>query len=184
MLRGLRRSRAEAPDKPFFAYLTFTAPHWPLQAPKKDIARQRGRYDAGFEAIRAARLARQKRLGLLGQGVVAHSPRAPRGGWDGLSASEKREAARDMEIYAAMVSRMDADIGRVMAALRASGELGNTIIVFLADNGAEALDGRTTGAKMLSRYLETADNSLANLGAGISYATYGPEWAQAATAPS
>nr|WP_242526335.1 arylsulfatase [Novosphingobium sp. KA1] len=184
LIDELQRSRRDTPDKPFFALLTFTAPHWPMQAPDEDIARQRGRYDAGFEAIRAARLARQEALGLLPKGTLAHSPRAPRGGWDSLSVADKREAARTMEIYAAMVARMDANVGRVIAALRESGELDNTVIVFLADNGAEALDARTTGAKMLARYTSGADNSLGNLGKGTSYATYGPEWAQAGTAPS
>ncbi len=184
LIDELQHSRKDAPGKPFFAYLTFTAPHWPMQAPDEDIARQRGRYNSGFEAIRTARLARQEQLGLVAKGTVAHTPRAPRGGWDGLSVAEKREAARDMEIYAAMVARMDANVGRVIDELRASGELDNTVIVFLADNGAEALDAKTTGAKMLARYTSTADNSFDNLGKGTSYTTYGPEWAQAGTAPS
>ncbi|TCM15743.1 arylsulfatase [Novosphingobium sp. PhB165] len=184
LIEELQRSRKDTPDKPFFAYLTFTAPHWPMQAPDEDIARQHGRYDAGFEAIRAARLARQEQLGLIAKGTVAHTPRAPRGGWDGLSVADKREAARNMEIYAAMVARMDANVGHVIDALRASGELDNTVIVFLADNGAEALDAKTTGAKMLARYTTTANNALDNLGKGTSYTTYGPEWAQAGTAPS
>lgn len=184
LIDELQRSRKDTPDKPFFALLTFTAPHWPMQAPDEDIARQRGRYDAGFEAVRAARLARQEQLGLVAKGTVAHTPRAPRGGWDGLSVADKREAARNMEIYAAMVARMDANVGRVIDALRASGELDNTVIVFLADNGAEALDAKTTGAKMLARYTSTANNAFENLGKGTSYTTYGPEWAQAGTAPS
>ena len=184
LIDELQRSRKDAGEKPFFALLTFTAPHWPMQAPDEDVARQRGRYDAGFEVIRTARLARQEQLGLVAKGTAAHTPRAPRGGWDSLSVADKREAARNMEIYAAMVSRMDANVGRVIDALRASGELDNTVIVFLADNGAEALDAKTTGAKMLARYTSTANNAFDNLGKGTSYTTYGPEWAQAGTAPS
>lgn len=184
LIEELKQSRSEAPGKPFFAYLTFTAPHWPLQAPKEDIERQKGRYDQGFEALRSARIARQEELGLVPKGTLAHSVRAPRGGWDSLSASEKRSASRDMEIYAAMVSRMDANVGRVIAELRESGELDNTVIVFLADNGAEGLDSRSTGAKMLAERVKDADNSFGNRGAGTSYVTYGAEWAQAATAPS
>ncbi|MBO9724683.1 MAG: arylsulfatase [Novosphingobium sp.] len=184
LIAELKQSRSESPDKPFFAYLAFTAPHWPLQAPDEDVARQAGKYDVGFDEIRRRRLARQEQLGILPKDTVAHSVRAPRGGWDALSASDKREAARDMEIYAAMVERMDRNVGRVLENLRASGELDNTVIVFLADNGAEGLDYRTTGARMLASRVEGADNSFANRGKPDSYITYGPEWAQAGTAPS
>lgn len=184
LIAELQQSRQESPDKPFFAYLAFTAPHWPLQAPDADVARQSGKYDIGFEEIRRRRLAKQEQLGLLAKGTAAHSVRAPRGGWDSLSVADKREAARDMEIYAAMVERMDRNVGRVLDQLRASGELDNTVIVFLADNGAEALDYRTTGAKMLGGRVAEADNSFANRGKPSSYITYGAEWAQAATAPS
>lgn len=170
--------------QPFFAYLAFTAPHWPLQAHPEDMARYRGRYDAGFDVLRGERLARQRKLGILSADVVPHTPRNRDGSWDSLTADQQRIAARNMEIYAAMVDRLDQNVGRVIEALRASGELDNTVIVFLADNGAEALDIDTTGAEMLARYTKGADNSFANRGAASSYITYGAGWAQAATAPS
>ena len=172
------------PARPFFGYLAFTAPHWPLQAHPEDIARYKGRYDEGFDVLRERRLARQRELGILGPDVVAHTPRNRDGSWDSLTTDQQRLAARNMEIYAAMVDRLDQNVGRVIAALRASGELDNTVIVFLADNGAEALDVETTGAQMLAGSLKGADNSLANRGAASSYLTYGAGWAQAATAPS
>ncbi len=124
------------------------------------------------------------RWGILPPGVVAHTPRNRDGSWDSLTAEQKRTAARNMEIYAAMVDRLDRNVGRVIARLRASGELDNTVIVFLADNGAEALDVETTGAAMLAQRLEGADNGFANRGAASSYVTYGAGWAQAAAAPS
>lgn len=170
--------------KPFFALLTFTAPHWPLQAPPEDIARYRGRYDEGFDVLRQRRLERQKQLGLLAPGTVAHSPKQPGGGWDSLTAGQKQIASRDMEIYAAMVDRLDRNVGRVIETLRQSGELDNTVIVFLADNGAEGLDPETTGKELLGARVAKADNRLENRGAGTSYVAYGPGWAQAATAPS
>lgn len=89
-----------------------------------------------------------------------------------------------MEIYAAMVDGLDQNVGRVIEALRVSGELDNTVIIFLADNGAEALDAETTGAEMLARNLKGADNRFENRGAASSYVTYGAGWAQAGTAPS
>lgn len=185
LIADLRASRQQGGDgKPFFAYLAFTAPHWPLQAPAEDIARYKGRYDKGFETLRQQRLARQVALGILDKGTVAHSPRLQSGGWDWLSAEQKQAASRDMEIYAAMVDRMDRAIGRVVEELRASGELDNTVIVFLADNGAEGIDIETTGAQLLKRYAGTVDNALASRGSAASYVTYGAGWAQAATAPS
>lgn len=185
LVTDLRASREHGGEqKPFFAYLAFTAPHWPLQAPAEDIARYKGRYDKGFEALRQERLARQRQLGLADKGTVPHSPRLQAGGWDWLSADQKLAASRDMEIYAAMVDRMDRAIGRVLEELRASGELENTVIVFLADNGAEGIDIETTGAQLLKRFTGTMDNTLASRGSAASYVTYGPGWAQAATAPS
>ena len=180
---GERPARGKG-GRPFFAYLAFTAPHWPLQAPPEDIARYRGRYDAGFDVLRQRRLARQRELGILGADVVPHTPRNRDGSWDSLTAEQQRLSARNMEIYAAMVDRLDQNVGRVIEALRASGELDNTVIVFLADNGAEALDVETTGAEMLAGALKGADNGFANRGAASSYLTYGAGWAQAATAPS
>lgn len=180
----LREPRGKGAGRPFFAYLAFTAPHWPLQAHPDDIARYKGRYDAGFEALRQQRLARQRELGILPVEAIAHTPRNRDGSWDSLTADQQRTAARNMEIYAAMVDRLDQNVGRLIAALQTSGELENTVIIFLADNGAEALDVETTGAEMLARSLQGADNSLANRGAASSYVTYGAGWAQAATAPS
>lgn len=176
--------KGEEGKKPFFAYLTFTAPHWPLQAPAETIAKYKGRYDAGFEALRSARLKRQAELGLLKAGVAAHAPVLEHGGWDALSPEQKRLAARDMEIYAAMVDRLDQNVGRVIAALRRLGELDNTVILFTADNGAEGVDFAHTELKSVRERSAGADNSLDNRGNANSYISYGPGWAQAATAPS
>jgi len=180
---GEKPARGKA-ARPFFGYPAFTAPHWPLQAHPADIARYEGRYDEGFDVLRERRLARQRELGILGPDVAAHVPRNRDGSWDALTAGQQRLAARNMEIYAAMVDRLDQNVGRVVEALRASGELDNTVIVFLADNGAEALDVETTGAQMLAAQLKGADNGFANRGTASSYLTYGAGWAQAATAPS
>ncbi|MCW6530431.1 arylsulfatase [Sphingomonas sp. MMSM20] len=171
--------------KPFFAYLTFTAPHWPLQAPAEDIARYRGRYDAGFEALRAERLARQKQLGLIPADVAAHTLELPGGGtWASLSAEQKREQSRRMEVYAAMVDRMDQNVGRVIDYLKRTGQYDNTIILFTADNGAEGADLAKLEIPAFQERVRTADNRLDNIGRPTSYAWYGPGWAQAATAPS
>ena len=171
-------------EKPFFAYLAFTAPHWPLQAPKEDIAKYRGRYDAGFEVLRAQRLKRQAELGLLDPAVAAHEPVLRKGGWDSLTAEQKRVASRDMEIYAAMVDRLDQNVGRVIADLKRTGQYDNTVILFLADNGAEGMDLTATEMAGIGKLAAGADNSFDNRGAATSYVGYGPGWAQAGTAPS
>jgi arylsulfatase len=171
-------------QKPFLAYLAFTAPHWPLQAPREDIAKYKGRYDAGFDALRSARLKRQAELGLIDPAVAAHQPVLKKGGWDSLTAEQKLESARNMEIYAAMIDRLDQNVGRVIAELKHSGQYDNTVIIFLADNGAEGMDFTDTPLPTVAKSIAAADNSLANRGNANSYLAIGPGWAQAATAPS
>ena len=138
-VRFLQQHRQESPDKPFFLYLAYTAAHWPMQALDKDIAKYRGKYDGGYEPIRQARLERLKKLGLL-------DPKwdcAPTvGEWS--SVKQKPWEARCMEVFAAMIDNMDQGIGRILAELRTSGRLDNTVIFYLNDNGACAEDmGRT-----------------------------------------
>ncbi len=170
--------------KPFFAYLAFTAPHWPLQARPEDIAKYHGRYDAGFDVLRRERLKRQVELGLLDPAVIAHEPEPSAHAWEQLSPDAKHSAARDMEIYAAMVDRLDRNVGRVIEALKETGEYDNTVILFLSDNGAEGVDFSGTKAAGYKRIADAADNRFANRGAATSFVAYGPGWAQAATAPA
>lgn len=175
------KSGAEG-SKPFFAYLAFTAPHFPIQAPAETIAKYRGRYDAGYELLRDQRLKRQVELGLIDAKTVPHPfEMAPH--WASLSPQQKALSSRRMEVYAAMVDRVDQNVGRVISALRATGELDNTVILFLADNGAEGQDLSRPGAPAFPRYA-AADNSIQNLGSATSYDAIGPGWAEAATAPS
>ena len=117
--------------KPFFLYFAPTAPHLPLQAPTETIARHKGRYDAGYAAIRDARLAKQKTLGL----IPADTPPQPLPArWQDV----KRKAfeARCMEVYAAQIEELDVAVGRLVAALREQSVLDDTLILFLSDNGA------------------------------------------------
>ncbi len=175
--------RATRNDTPFFAYLAFTAPHWPLQAPAETIAKYHGRYDAGYDILRGERLKRQIALGLVPADAPQHAlERAA--SWDSLSPDEQKTASRSMEIYAAMVDRMDQNVGRLIDALKASGEYENTVILFMADNGAEGIDLVHARNPRFRARAEAADNSLDNLGKDSSYISYGPGWAQAATTPS
>lgn len=175
--------KATRDGRPFFAYLAFTAPHWPLQAPAATIAKYRGRYDAGYDVLRAERLKKQIALGLVPANAAQHGLEnaAP---WDSLSAEDKKAASRAMEIYAAMVDRLDQNAGRVIDALKASGDYENTVILFLADNGAEGMDLVHAKNPRFRAQAAQADNRLDNLGRPGSYISYGPGWAQAATTPS
>lgn len=176
--------READPAKPFFGYLAFTAPHSPLQAPPEDIARYKGRYDAGYDVLRAERLAGQRKLGILAPGAAAHPPLPRASNWAAMTAEDKALYARSMEVYAAMVDRMDQAIGRVIAELKRSGRFDNTVIVFMSDNGPEGVDTSNTEIAPMRRQHERNDNSLANRGAASSYFSYGPGWASAAAAPS
>jgi arylsulfatase len=183
-----RSEDLENQDRPFFAYLPFQAPHWPLQAPDESIATYHGRYDAGPDALREARLAALKRLGLCPPDVAAHpvvADGAPE--WADMLADERALSARSMEVYAAMVDRMDWNIGRVIDYLAETGELDDTVVIFLSDNGAEGAIVEAMplhGAQIAAQIEKYYDNSLDNLGRPTSFIWYGPRWAQAATAPS
>jgi len=120
-------------DEPFFTYVAFTAPHWPLHALPEDIERYKGRFDRGWDVLRRKRLERMIDLDI----ILDHWHLSPRDegvpAWE--DAANKAWEARRMEVYAAQVDRMDQGIGRIVDAVRARGELDNTLILFLADNG-------------------------------------------------
>lgn len=180
-------------DKPFFAYLAFTAPHWPLQAPKELIEKYKGRYDAGPVALRASRMEKMKALGLLDETALA-ADLSDLVDWDAMPAQQRAHSARTMEIYAAMVDSIDQNVGKVLDHLKVTGEFENTIIIFMSDNGAEGIGQRpltgrtsnTTRPEFKEQVL--ADIKVANLdfdkmGTSESFLTYGGNWARAAMAP-
>jgi arylsulfatase len=127
--------------KPFFLYVAFNAPHFPLMAPAEEIARFRGKYTIGWDKLREQRLTRQIELGI----VDRTCPLSPRPGevkaWDALTPAEQDQFDHIMAIYAATVAHIDTAIGRLVEALRARGELDNTLLFFLSDNGANAESG-------------------------------------------
>lgn len=174
-------------EQPFFAYLAFSAPHWPLQAPDHLIEKYEGRYDQGPEVLRAERLKRLKEEGLCPDDVVPHPIVARNKPWEELSDEERARSARAMEVYAAMVERIDWNVGRLFDRLRETGELDNTVVLFMSDNGAEGslIEAVPVFGPYLMEFIAANyDNRLENLGRPNSYIWYGPRWAQAATAPS
>ena len=143
-----QRNASEGTDSPFFTYVAFGSPHFPLQARDDWVDPLVSRYMAGWDQLREDRLTQMKALGLIdpsvdltvrsdvantGHGEALHQIRA----WDSLDSDRQADLARRMAIYAAMVERVDLNVGRMLSDLESHGELDNTIVVFLSDNGAD-----------------------------------------------
>jgi len=174
-------------DRPFFAYLAYQAPHGPLAVPDDWRDRYKGRYDKGYDVIREERLARQKKLGIIGKDVVGF-PRLPNiPAWDTLTVEQQRHAALKMEICAAMVEYMDDQIGRLIDHLKKAGRYDNTLVVFMSDNGAAGEDMEALLHKLAPAakdwFAETYDNRPENWGRPGSCVEYGPAWAQVSSVP-
>jgi arylsulfatase len=191
-IKYIAEHTAKYADQPFFLYLAFNAPHFPLQAPADDIARYHGRYNAGWESIRAERWKRIQKLGLvngrlsdverdvgppydfprvleiLGPGEV-NCP-VP---WRELTDFQREFQATKMAIHAAMVDRLDREVGRVIDQLRATGSLENTLIFFLSDNGASA--------EIMVR--DDGHDPTAPPGSAASHLCLGPGWSTVANTP-
>lgn len=174
--------RDEASGKPFFGYLAFTAPHWPLHAPEADIRKYEGRYKAGYDALRKERVARMKQLGIIPADTPVYEGHAYWPKWESLSKAEQEAEARRMTVYAAMVENMDRQIGRVLDYLKARGELDNTFVFFMSDNGADGNSVYDVG-RTREWIQKDMDNSTANTGKPGSFIEYGPGWAQVGMAP-
>lgn len=129
-VRFIAEHQQRAAEQPFFLYVAYTAAHWPMHAREKEIAKYQGRYEAGYEAIRAARLAKAKALGVIDPKTELS---APAGDWQAVK--NKKFETRCMEVYAAMIDSMDQGIGRVVGELRKHGQLENTLLLYLQDNG-------------------------------------------------
>ena len=188
----LKDHAANYKDQPFFHYIPFIAPHFPLHALPQDIAKYRDKYLAGWEALRTARYERQKSLGItnttlsalerevgppyafpdamkkLGAGEVNRP--LP---WADLTDEQRRFQATKMAIHAAMVDRMDQEIGRIIAQLKAMGAYENTVILFASDNGASA--------EIMVR--DGGHDPLAEMGSAATYLSIGPGFSSAANTP-
>ena len=169
-------------ETPWFAFVPYTAPHWPLQLPDDWLDRYAGRYDAGYDELREARFARASELGTVPEGAHfgAFEPGAEP--WSALSPDQQERQARAQEIYAGMVEYMDFSVGRLIDYLEESGQLDNTIIVFSSDHGGSSSDaGLIQGVP--PRGVQGRNNSLENFGRLGSFIDHGRGFAEAATAP-
>lgn len=191
-LAFLSEHEKEHPDSPFFTYLAFAAPHFPLHALPEDIAKYEKTYTSGWEKIRAARHQRQTRLGFP---KVELSPVLPQLGppypfpehlrllgpgevnrplpWNSLTEEQKAFQARKMAIHAAMIHRMDLEIGRILAHLKKTDRFENTLVLFLSDNGASA--------EIMVR--DDGHDPAAPMGSAATYLCLGPGWSTTANTP-
>ena len=162
-------------DQPFFAFLSLTAPHYPLQAPAQDIAAFDGWYETGYEDTHRGRLERLRELGLFGEDHSAWSPEdLP--DWQSMEESERAFESKRMQVYAAMVTGIDRAVGRMLEFLEEMNLTENTLVLFASDNGP---DGTARGAGFREGY----DNRTPNLGNPSSYVTQGRNWAQVSSTP-
>ncbi len=178
-------------EKPFFIYVAQNAPHWPLHAKPKDIEKYKDTYTVGWDAIRIARYERMVKMGLINPKTTPLSPRLkPELLWD--KNPDKEWDARAMAVHAAMIDNMDQGIGRIINTLKETGELDNTIIIFLSDNGASPEDAMRYGPGF-DRTSETRDGrkvffpihkSVEHLpGSQLVYSSIGERWANVANTP-
>lgn len=168
-IKFINENQEEA-KAPFFLYLAYTSPHWPLNAFKKDVDKYRGKYKLGWKLLRKERYERMKKLGVLKpEAGLSEDDGAD---WDKLSPKKQDEMDFRMAIYAAQVDRMDQNIGRVIETLKQTGQLDNTLILFLSDNGACAEGGDLGGGLK------------ENLGTKKGYMlSYGQSWANVSNTP-
>ena len=157
----IRERKASNPEKPFFLYFAHGAVHAPLHAKPEDIEKYRGRYDAGWDAVREARWRRQQELGLI-EPAMALPPRNAElnhdvQAWDDLSDMERELFARHMEVFAGMVDNVDQNLGRLLDALEAMGERDNTLVIFTSDNGASR-EGELVGTTAYYVHLLAGDD--------------------------
>ena len=205
-VRYIQDHKKEHTDKPFFMYVAYTAPHWPMHALPEDIAKYKGRYDAGYEAIRKARYEKAKKEGVIGD----ESPFTKGvGRWKGVKDKNRDWELRCMEVFAAMIDRMDQGIGKIVTSLKKEEMFDNTLILYLQDNGgcAEGL-GRWGRGKFKTRPekapfppmkstdlqmgmipRKTRDGFPLVMGPGImpgpadTYIAYGEKWANVSNTP-
>lgn len=160
--------------KPFFMYLAYTAPHWPLQAHKEDIAKYDGVYDAGWDVMREQRYRRMVESGLIKKEWKLSERDETVPAWDSLTDDERKYWADVMEIYAAMIDRMDQGVGKVLEALESKGELDNTMIVFMSDNG---------GCMEIAGKFADLSKYTGEMGSGDSFLAYEAKWANLSDVP-
>ena len=164
---------ASQKKNPFFLYLAFNAPHWPLQALPEDIAKYRGRYSIGWDSLRQQRYENAKRVGVVSKDAEITKRDKEVRLWNKLTYDEQEFWQRRQEVYAAMIDRVDQEIGRLLAKLKEVGRYDNTLIVFISDNGAQ-------GGNSLRVYTSRTTGPVGSPG---SYEVQNSNWSQTGNSP-
>lgn len=164
-----------AQSNPFFLYLGYTAPHWPLVALQKDIVKYKGKYDKGWDALRLERYNKQKQLGIIAAETQLSAKDEDIYDWSKLSYDQRQLWAKKMEVFAAMVDELDQGVGQITAKLDKLGKLENTIIIFISDNGAPAED--------LVRWHNGATKNTGTVGTTGSNESQSKNWSYASNTP-
>lgn len=171
--------------KPFFAFASYTSPHWPLQVPDEYLDLYAGHYDAGYDQLREQRFESLKAAGIIPESSKLPPRNEAVAQWADLDQDEQRIESREMELYAAMVDNLDDHVGRLVDYLKKNDLYHNTLIVFMSDNGAAG--GDFYNGEPHNQYQEYIrehhDNAYENMGKASSWVSYGPAWAEAGSAP-
>jgi len=207
MLGFLKDHFTEHADQPFFGYLAFSGPHYPLKAPQEFVDKYNGVYDEGWDVIRQRRYDKQQALGFPSSWKLSipepyvispHSPQTAEARklrneqlgfdevyqytpWDALTDKQKKEQADKMEIHAAMVDLIDCQVGRVLELLKEKGQLDNTLVLFLSDNGADST--QMIPGEQLEAALKYEHDNKARWGSENTALSLGPSWAGACNTP-
>ena len=189
-IKYVNDQQSSEPGKPYLMYLAFGACHSPHQAPREYIDKYKGKFDQGWDVVRNETLARQKAMGIVPENTELPPRNADVKAWDSLSADEKKLFARMMEVYAGFLDHTDYQIGRLIDYLEETGQINNTMIILVSDNGA-SMEGGTNGS--FSEYM-TFNNmpeenvsflltKIDELGGPMTFSHYPRGWAMAGNTP-
>jgi len=181
LIDAIRQNQGD--DKPFLAYYAPTAAHDPIHVPEPWVSKYRGRYDDGYEALKAERIAGAKNAGLVPDAAPAPGLHPKTNPWDSLSDEERALQSRTMEAYAGLIDNLDYHIGRVIDFLKDTGEYDNTIVIFTSDNGPNPWTADEYPGNAGNEWMKQFDNSLDNIGRRGSFVGIGLGWAQASAGP-
>ena len=181
LLDSIRENRGD--NKPFLAYLAFTAPHDPVHVPEPWKSKYQGRYDAGYEVLKVKRAATAKKAGIFPESAPVAEGYEKIKPWDSLSKDEQALESRGMEVYAGMVDNMDYHYGRIEAFLKDIGEYENTIVIFMSDNGPNPWYSEDYPGNADSEWFTQFDNSIENIGSPMSNYAYGLGFGSASAGP-
>ncbi|HKK77607.1 MAG TPA: arylsulfatase, partial [Saprospiraceae bacterium] len=180
LIQYMDQDRADG--QPFFAYAAYTSPHWPLQVDEAYWKKYEGKYDRGYEALRQKRFNSLKTAGIIPKDAALPAMHPSVTPWDSLPAEQQKKEARKMELYAGMVDNLDENIGRLIDYLKDTGQFDNTLIVFMSDNGAAPRDF-FHNKRYRERLSDYYNDDYEQMGEADSYISYGPQWAEAGSAP-